>query len=195
MDDGAALDPAESEREVLLHFLDKMRDAVVRAPAGLADEQQRTAGVPSGTNLLGLIQHLTWVEEHWFQRVFLGEESSADSSMDVPVGVTHEQVVTAYREACVRSDEIVRACSDLSTKARIANPGEDRKVSLRRIVAHMVEETARHAGHADILREQIDGATELCGPQVGARVGRVATGGGTALLRRRRCGRGRSGSR
>jgi len=60
-----------------------------------------------------------------------------------------------------RSDEIVAAFPSLSTMAEIANPGEEKAVSLRRIVVHMIEETARHAGHADILREQIDGATAL----------------------------------
>jgi hypothetical protein len=69
--------------------------------------------------------------------------------------------VAAYRKTCARSDEIVRACPDLSTMARVANPGEDQKDPLRVIVAHMIEETARQAGHADILRERIDGATGL----------------------------------
>jgi hypothetical protein len=77
----------------------------------------------------------------------------------VPPGATGDQGVAAYRPACARSDEIVRACPDLSTVAAIANPGEAHPVSLRRIVTHMIEETARHAGHADIVREQIDGAT------------------------------------
>ena len=161
MFDHAVRDLVGSERDVLLHYLNKMRDAVVRTSEGLTDEHQRTAGVPSGTNLLGLIRHLTWVEEHWFRRVFLGEDRDTDDSMYVPDGEPREEVVTAYREACARSDEIVRACADLSTMAKIANPGEDQPVSLRRIVAHMIEETARHAGHADILREQIDGATDL----------------------------------
>jgi len=161
MFDHPVRDLVGSERDVLLHYLNKMRDAVVRTSEGLTDEQQRTAGVPSGTNLLGLIRHLTWVEEHWFRRVFLGEDRDTDDSMYVPDGEPREEVVTAYREACARSDEIVRACADLSTMAKIANPGEDQPVSLRRIVAHMIEETARHAGHADILREQIDGATDL----------------------------------
>jgi uncharacterized damage-inducible protein DinB len=137
------------------------RGAVVRTLDGLTDAQQRTPGVASGTNLLGLIRHLTGVEEHWFQLVFLGEDRDPDESMDVPVNETRDAVVVAYRVACARSDEIVRACSDLSTMAKIANPGEDQPISLRRIVAHMIEETARHAGHADILREQIDGATDL----------------------------------
>jgi hypothetical protein len=84
-----------------------------------------------------------------------------DKSMDVPADAIREQVVAAYRAACTRSDEIVRASSDLSTLAEIANPGEDQKDSLRSILGHMIEETACHAGHADILREQIDGATGL----------------------------------
>ena len=161
MPDDTGPDLVGSERDVLLHYLNKMRDAVVRTSEGLTDAQERTPGVASGTNLLGLIRHLTGVEEHWFQRVFLGRNPDTDDSMDVAAGTTHDDVVAAYRDACARSDEIVHGCPDLSTMAQIANPGEDEKDSLRRIVAHMIEETARHAGHADILREQIDGATDL----------------------------------
>jgi uncharacterized damage-inducible protein DinB len=161
MDDGAGCDLRESERDVLSFFLNRVRDAVVRASADLTGELQRVPGVPSGTNLLGLIRHLTTVEEHWFERVFLGGKCSIDMSMDVPDDATRDEVVAAYRQACARSDEIVAACPGLSTMAKIANPGEDKAVTLRRIVVHMIEETARHAGHADILREQIGGATGL----------------------------------
>jgi uncharacterized damage-inducible protein DinB len=152
-------DQKYTEPFVLLGYLNKVRDAVVRVSEGLTEQQVREPGVPSGTSLLGLIQHLTGVEEHWFQRVFLGEQLVADKSMAVPAGVTRDQVVAAYRRACARSDEIVHACADLSTRAAIPNPGEEQRDSLRVILGHMVEETARHAGHADILREQIDGAT------------------------------------
>lgn len=152
---------AESEAEVLLFFLDRLRNSVVRAAAGLSDEQQRAPGVPSGTSLLGLVRHLTGVERHWFQEVFLGGQTDADTSMHVPPGTSTEEVVSAYRTACARSNEIVRAAPNLSVSARAVNPGEDRTASLRRIVVHMIDETGRHAGHADILREQIDGATDL----------------------------------
>jgi uncharacterized damage-inducible protein DinB len=152
-------DLIRSERDALLRYLNKMRDAVVKSSESLTNEQLRSPGVPSGTNLLGLIQHLTGVEQHWFRLVFLGEDLVCDMSMDVPASATREAVVTAYREACVRSDEIVRGCQDLSTLSATANLGEDEQVSLRVIVAHMIEETARHAGHADILRELIDGTT------------------------------------
>jgi hypothetical protein len=84
--DSAGREVAESEREVLLYFLTRASDAVVRVSAGLTAEQQRTPGVPSGTSLLGLIRHLTGVEEHWFQRVFLGQDHDIDLSMTVPPG-------------------------------------------------------------------------------------------------------------
>jgi hypothetical protein len=120
-----------SERDVLLAYLNKMRNAVVRTSEGVTDYQVRRPGVPSGTK------------------------------MSVPADASRDDVVAAYRTACARGDEIVRACPDMSTMAAIANPGEEQKDSLRSIVAHMIEETARHAGHADILREQVDGATGL----------------------------------
>jgi Protein of unknown function (DUF664) len=104
---GAGSRPAEAELEVLLFFVNRVRDAVVRASAGLTAEQHRVPGVPSGTSLLGLIRHLTAVGQHWFQRVFLGEDVSIDICMDVPGGAT--------------SDEVVAACPRLSTMARIAN--------------------------------------------------------------------------
>jgi uncharacterized damage-inducible protein DinB len=161
MSDSDVQDLVGSERDVLLYYLNKMRNAVVRASEGLTDEQQRAAGVLSGTNLLGIVWHLTGIETHWLQRVFRNEDHDIDYSMDVPVSVTRQQVVAAYRAVCARNDEIVRACPDLSTMAEIANPGEDYRCSLRRIVTHMIEETGRHAGHADILRERIDGTTEI----------------------------------
>jgi uncharacterized damage-inducible protein DinB len=149
-----------TEHEVLLRFLNKMRAAVIRTTEGLIDKESRTPGVPSGTNLLGTLKHLTWCEKHWFGRIYLDEEIAGDRSMAVAPDVTRDDLVTAYRQACRRSDEIVRGCPDLSTLAAIAHPGEDGWMPLRAIVVHMIEETGRHAGHADILRELIDGMTE-----------------------------------
>jgi uncharacterized damage-inducible protein DinB len=161
MADHSKPDPGGSERDVLLHYLNKMRRAVVRVSEGLTEEQQRTPGVASGTSLLGIVHHLTAVEDHWFRRVFLGEKVRLDYSMDAPADATRDDVVAAYRAACARSEQVVRDCPDLSTLSKIPNPGEPAPVSLRTIAAHLIEETARHAGQADILREQIDGATEL----------------------------------
>lgn len=148
-------DLVESGRDVLLAYLNKVRRALVRTCQGLTPDQLRRPGVPSGTNLLGLVHHLTGVERHWFQRVFLGRDVDVDKSMTVPTDLSPDRVVAAYQAACQTSDEIVRSCPDLSTLAAVPNPGEDARDSLRSIVVHMIEETARHAGHADILREQI----------------------------------------
>ena len=148
-----------SELAVLSGYLDKMRHAVVASTELLSEEQLRAPGVPSGTNLLGIVQHLTGVEDHWFRYVFLGEDLRCDTSMTVPSDVTADEVVANYRAACASSSAIVRSCGDLSTLSARPNPGEAQLDSLRVIVAHMIEETARHAGHADILREQIDGTT------------------------------------
>ena len=90
MGEDAGRDLTESERDVLLVFLNRVRDAVVRASAGLTGEQQRIRGVPSGTSLLGLIRHLTAVEKHWFQRVFLSQDRRVDMSMDVPASATRD---------------------------------------------------------------------------------------------------------
>ncbi len=164
MTDSSGPDLIGSERDVLINYLNKMRDAVVRTSEGLTEEQQRAPGVPSGTNLLGTIQHLTMVEAHWFRMVFLGEDIGAELgdeyTMEVPADVTREQAVAAYRAECARSDEIIRACPDLSTLAKAENPGEPGLDALRLIAAHMIEETARHAGQCDILREMIDGTTD-----------------------------------
>jgi uncharacterized damage-inducible protein DinB len=153
------LDLVGSERDVLLYYLGRMREALVQASDGLTDEQQRAAGVPSGTNLLGLIQHMTDGEIHWFQTVFLGAGPEVSFSMEVPADRTRAEVVAAYEAAAQRTDEIVRATPDLSTLAKATNPGEPAPVALRRILTHTIRETARHCGHADILREQIDGHT------------------------------------
>ena len=161
-----------AETDELLFLLNRVRAAVVRTSKGLSGEEQRAPGVPSGTNLLGLVRHLTAMEVRWFQQIFLGETGEVDASMRVPDTLSRDEAIAAYREACERSDRIVRACGDLSalsagtarlpeSTARDADPGEPRRISLRLVVAHMLEETSRHAGHADILRERIDGETDL----------------------------------
>jgi uncharacterized damage-inducible protein DinB len=151
------VDLVHSERDVLLRYLAKHRRLVVAALDGLTDEQVRRPMVPSGTNLLGLVHHLTGVERHWFELVFLGAAIVPDMSMSAPASTPIDEVIAGYRAACARSDEIVRGCTDLSTLAAIPNPGEDEVDSLRLIIAHMVEETAQHTGQADIIRELIDG--------------------------------------
>lgn len=150
-----------SEADTLLAYLNAMRRAVVRDCGGLDDEQLRRPGVPSGTSLLGIVHHLTGVEQHWFRRVFLGDGVAYDKSFAPAADRSAAEVVAAYEAVWAGHDAIVRDAGDLSAMAAAVNPGEDALDPLRSIVVHLVEETARHAGHADILREQIDGATGL----------------------------------
>ena len=153
--DSAGREVAESEREGAVVL---PRQGARRGGPDVREADRRAAahpGLPYGTSLLGLIRHLTGAEEHWFQRVFLGQDHDIDLSMTVPPAPPATRSPPAGRRvpAATRS-----AGPDLSTVAAIANPGKAHPVSLRPIVTHMIEETARHAGHADILREQIDGA-------------------------------------
>ncbi|WP_329409936.1 DinB family protein [Nocardia vinacea] len=144
-----------SETEILRGFLDYLRASIAAKVDGAPEPQVRTAAVPSGTNLLGLLEHLTFVE----RSMFLGDNvtdwqatfqaSPADSVADV---------VVRYREAVERANEILDGCTDLGAPVPRSRPGRAAP-SLRWALTHMIEETGRHAGHADILRELIDGTT------------------------------------
>lgn len=147
--------PNDDERTTLVAFLDYVRDAIVRKVDGLPEDAARRPMVDSGTSLLGLVKHLTMVEVAWFQWTYAG--------VDVPVpeaelddGDTIDAVVAAYRAACAENNAIVAACTDLDQRAARASTAPE-PMSMRWLLVHMVEETARHAGHADILREQLDG--------------------------------------
>jgi Protein of unknown function (DUF664) len=138
------------EKEVLRGFLDYLRTSVAAKPEGAPEPQVRTAAVPSGTNLLGLVKHLAHVERF----VFLGEKPAnwrATFRPDPDESVA--AVVADYRAAVARANEVIAAATDLAAPLRPEGP------SLRWALTHMIEETGRHAGHADILRELIDGAT------------------------------------
>ncbi|MEU2506344.1 DinB family protein [Streptomyces sp. NPDC007863] len=147
------------EKATLLAFLDYLRDAVAAKARGLDDARGRTAAVPSGTSLYGLVRHLTAAERYWFVWAFEGADvPHPDLSMRLGPDDGEENLLAAYREAVARSNEIAGACADLS--APCARPaGKDGVVrSMRWVLVHMIEETARHAGHADIIRERLDGA-------------------------------------
>jgi Protein of unknown function (DUF664) len=141
------------EAETLRGFLDYLRTSIAAKVDGAPEPQVRTAAVPSGTNLLGLLNHLTFVE----RAMFLGDEVAdwqATFRAAPEDGVA--DVVGRYREAVRRANEMLDGCSDLGAPVpRRGRPAP----SVRWALAHMIEETGRHAGHADILRELIDGAT------------------------------------
>ncbi len=143
------------EKATLQGFLDYLRDAVAAKVAGVPEPQVRTGGVPSGTNLLGLLKHLTFVERFYF----LGEQvGDWARTMRPSPDETVESVLADYRRAVAQANHVIAACPDLT----VAAPRPRRRgpaPSMRWVLVHMIEETGRHAGHADILREQIDGAT------------------------------------
>lgn len=146
------------ERTTLLTFLDYLREAVIAKAAGLSDEQARTPGVGSGTSVLGLIKHLTAVEANWFEWSYAGAGVPLqDDEAPLAADETTDQLISAYRQAVRRSNEVVLACSDLGAPGA-RSVRESAPPSMRWILVHMIEETARHAGHADILREHIDGS-------------------------------------
>lgn len=143
------------EKATLLGFLDYLRNAVAEKAAGVPEPQVRTSGVPSGTNLLGLVKHLAYVERFYF----LGEDvRNWRKTMQPSEQDTVDSVLADYRSAVDRANQVIVACPDLSAAAP-RPPRRGQAPSMRWVLVHMIEETGRHAGHADILREQIDGST------------------------------------
>ena len=142
-------------------FLDLYRDIVKRKLAGLSDERIRQRHVPSQTTLGGLVKHLTAVEREWFLVVLAGGsvEPPQDDEWTLSGADTAESLLAGYEQACAASRQ---AASGYSLDDRVPHPRMG-QVSLRWIYVHMIEESARHAGHADILREQTDGATGFDG--------------------------------
>ena len=150
----------DGELDTAQAFLSFARSCALKKTDGLTEEQLRQVVVPSGTSLLGLVQHLTDGETYWFGHAVAGEEPETewDFSMTVSMDRTAEMVLDGYRAAIARSDAIIaRAPDGLDTV--MARPVDDRPLSLRWVLTHMTSETARHAGHADILREMVDGTT------------------------------------
>jgi hypothetical protein len=149
----------DGELDTALAFLSFARSCVLKKLDGLDDEQLRRRLVVSDTTLLGLVQHLTDGERYWFAHTVGGDPAYADVdfSMVVPEGRSPEDVVAAYRTAIVDSDAHIARAGGLD--ALTAVPVRDEPRSVRWVVAHMTGETVRHAGHADILRELIDGTT------------------------------------
>jgi uncharacterized damage-inducible protein DinB len=145
------------ELDTLLDFLDYLRDCLVHKVEDLDTDVASAPGVASGTSLLGLVKHLAWVEGFWFVDCLQGLDNPVDDEGLEP-GDTVASVVASYRAAAARSDEAVRRSGDLGQL--LLRPGvAPEPMTLRWVLVHMVEETARHAGHADILREQYDGTT------------------------------------
>jgi len=144
---------------MLSAFLDRYRETMIWKLQGLSKEQASRRLVPSDTTLLGVVKHLAYVERYWFHDFkgdpisFPWNEGEPEREFVIEREDNVESITALYEGEIARSREIVEQSSldDLSKPAK-------EPLSLRWIMIHMIEETARHAGHADILRELTDGA-------------------------------------
>jgi len=152
------------ERATLVAFLEWQRSTLARKCVSLTPEQlRRRSAAPSTLSLLGLIRHLTDVERGWFRRTMALEdvgdlyatEADPDADFNDIDGADVDETFAAWRSECERANQHI-ARYQLTDEGRQRT---GRAVSLRWILVHMIEEYSRHNGHADLLRERIDGAT------------------------------------
>jgi len=153
------------DRDALVTSLDEQRMILAGKLRGLSREQAEAVAMPSGTTLLGLANHLAWVEIEWFQSVVAGRpidlpaevEPGVDASFSVADDASTESVLAFYDDACAASRLVLDEFGlDDVTKGAHWYFGH---CSVAWVLHHMIRETARHAGHADILRELTDGTT------------------------------------
>ena len=146
----------DDERATLHALLQYQRESLVRKVARVSDDDARRELVGSGTTLLWLVKHLAQAELLWLAHRFAGEDVNVVPDPTVVDGDTLEAAIDFYRATWLRVDAIALA-ADLDDLCR--STGDDSPANLRWVLMHLLEETARHAGHADILRELIDGDT------------------------------------
>ena len=161
---------SDPEKAVLWEFLAYQRVSVIAVLAGLDEDALGVPVLPSGWTPLGMVEHLGYAERHWFQEVFAGSAVPLSWPDDDHAPLTTprpaSEVFDFYRDQCRTADTII-AAGALSAAPVGRHPGEplaSQTTDLRRIMLHMIEETARHAGHLDAARELIDGRTGL-GPR------------------------------
>ena len=171
----ARTDPpaAADEATMLRSFLDYYRVTVLRQAEDLTDEQRAATLGPSTLTLGGIVKHLTLVENWWFRMRFkglpdlpwVGDAFDADPDWEFTSAAedSWDLLVSRYQEVVDESDEILdrvlASPQGLDALAKQARHGKH--PSMRWILVHLIEEYARHAGHADLIRESVDGATDL----------------------------------
>ena len=158
--------PASDELTTLTSFLDYYRAVMVRKAQGLTQDQMATRLGPSALTIGGLLKHLAVVEDAWFTKRLLGQDDiepwasvdwEAEPDWDFASAAADDpaDLVRVYQEACERSRVAVVDVGDLDAVSILAN-SRGQYFTMRWILVHMIEETARHAGHADLIRESID---------------------------------------
>ena len=173
--------PVADEREGLVGFLAQQRYVVRLASYGLSDEQARATPSASAFSLGGLIKHLALVERNWTAIIEQRERGSVEEYMDnLRLGPeeTLAGALANYEESARQTDAVIAAIPSLDHPVPVPKgvpwfPQEVEAWSLRWVLLHLIQETARHAGHADIIRESLDGATAM--PLMAAAEGWPAT--------------------
>jgi hypothetical protein len=160
--DTGHLGTSDEERPMLSGFLDWYRAVVEHKVEGLDLDDATRVMTPTGLAPLGIVAHLAAVEVAWFEETFAGQPVDPmwddHGNFRIVDGDTVESVLAEYRDACGRSRRVVAVAPSLDDLSAETG-GVWGHVSLRWILVHMIEETARHAGHLDIMREMIDGRT------------------------------------
>lgn len=145
------------ERETMLSFLDYQRRCVMRKVEDLTEVQARWRPDGKLISLLGIANHLAHVEERWCEGAIKGGEVARSEAEFTPgEDLTVAEVLHVYRQRAAATDAAIRAVPSLTDRV---HRGED--MDVRWVLLHLIEETARHAGHADATRELLDGAVGL----------------------------------
>jgi uncharacterized damage-inducible protein DinB len=161
--------PVANEREGLLAFLAQQRYVVRLAAYGLTDEQARATPSASAFSLGGLLKHLALVERNWAAIIQQRSQGSVDEYMNnLRLGPeeTLASALETYAQAARETDAVIASIDDLGQPVPVPKrvpwfPQNVEAWSVRWVLLHLIQETARHAGHADIIRESLDGATAM----------------------------------
>ena len=158
-------------KDHLRHYLQIARDALLWKLDGLSEYDVRRPLTPTGTNLLGLVKHVASVEFGYFGDIFgrpsdeplpwYAEDAEPNADMWATADETREQIIGLYHRAWAHADATIDALP-LDAPGRVPHwPDERARVTLHQILVHVIAETHRHAGHADVVRELIDGTVGL----------------------------------
>jgi uncharacterized damage-inducible protein DinB len=159
--------PVTDERQSLLAFLAQQRAAVENAAYGLTEEQARATTTASTLSVGGLVKHVAAAETGWIDRV-LGTDQADPTDFGAYLAEFHltadetlPDVLRRYRQSAARTDRVIGGIDHLEQEVRLAKnvPWFPESATVRWVLLHLIEETARHAGHADIIRESLDGAS------------------------------------
>jgi uncharacterized damage-inducible protein DinB len=164
--------PSTDERALLLAYVAQQRDGARNAAFGLTDEQARLTPLPSALSIGGIVKHLADTEQGWIDLVLQrdrhesteGQESAYHDAFHLGPDETLAEVLARYDAVAKETEGVIASIADLGQAVPVPKgvpwyPDDVEAWSVRWVLLHLVEETARHAGHADLIREAIDGGT------------------------------------